>query len=100
MKLNLVCMIIFDNACYLGGKSHLTLEYNYANGSAFIQNNTDSALDVWTVIIDDDSILSKATGILNFENGTYTFNDNSNNLDAKAQKQQHKLKLKIIIIIG
>ena len=76
---------IFDNACYLGGKSHLTLEYNYANGRAIIQNNTDSALDVWTVIIDDDSILSKATGILNFENGTYTFNDNSNNLDATAQ---------------
>ena len=76
---------IFDNACYLGGKSHLTLEYNYANGRAFIQNNTDGALDVWTVIIDDDSILSKATGILNFENGTYTFNDSSNNLDATAQ---------------
>ena len=76
---------IFDNACYLGGKSHLTLEYNYANGRAFIQNNTDSALDIWTVIIDDNSILSKATGILNFENGTYTFNDNSNNLDATAQ---------------
>ena len=66
-------------------KSHLTLEYNYANGRAFIQNNTDNALDVWRVIIDDNSILSKSTGILNFENGNYIFNDSSNNLDASTQ---------------
>ena len=76
---------IFDNACYSGGKSHLTLEYNYANGRAFIQNNTDNALDVWRVTIDDNSILSKATGILNFENWNYIFNDSSNNLEAAIQ---------------
>ena len=76
---------IFDNACYSGGKSHLTLEYNYANGRAFIQNNTDNTLDVWRVIIDDNSILSKSTVILNFENGNYVFNDSSNNLEAAIQ---------------
>ena len=76
---------IFDNACYSNNVYHLSLEYNYANGHDFIQNNTISSLDIWTVVIDDDSILSKSTGILNFENGTYNFNDSSNNVEATKQ---------------
>ena len=76
---------IFDNACYSGGKSHLTLELNHANGKAFIRNDTDGPLDVWRLTIDDNSILSKTTGLLNFENGNYVFNDSSNNLEATTQ---------------
>ena len=60
---------IFDEATT--GK--LTLEYNQATGKAFIKNRIGEGLEPWAVIIDDDSILSKATGILNFNNVSKLF---------------------------
>ena len=72
---------IFDNAC----KPSLSLEYNYANGRAFIKNSCVSELDIIHVIIDDDSILSEAVGILNFPNGNHVFNSRRGNLEANSQ---------------
>ena len=60
---------IFDEAT----TSKLTLEYNNATGKAFIKNRIGEGLEPWSIIVDDDSILSKSTGILNFNNGTYFF---------------------------
>ena len=60
---------IFDEAT----NNKLTLEYNTATGKAFIKNRIGEGLEPWAVIVDDDSILSKTTGILNFNNGTYFF---------------------------
>ena len=51
----------------------LTLEYNTATGKAFIKNRIGEGLEPWSIVVDDDSILSKATGILNFNNGSYFF---------------------------
>lgn len=73
---------IFDSAC---SPSDITLEYNYANGKAFIKNSAVSELDITRITIDDDSILSKATGILNFPNGNYIFNLGRPNLEADGQ---------------
>ena len=60
---------IFDEAT----TNKLTLEYNNATGKAFIKNHIGEGLEPWSVVVDDESILSKATGILNFDNGTYMF---------------------------
>ena len=60
---------IFDEAT----NNKLTLEYNTATGKAFIKNRIGEGLEPWSVVVDDDSILSKSTGILNFNNDTYFF---------------------------
>ena len=60
---------IFDEAT----NNKLTLEYNTATGKAFIKNRIGEGLEPWSVVVDDNSILSKETGILNFNNGTYFF---------------------------
>ena len=60
---------IFDEAT----SSKLTLEYNTATGKAYIKNRIGEGLEPWSIVVDDNSILSKSTGILNFNNGTYFF---------------------------
>lgn len=78
---------IFDNACYdeQSGYQFLTLEYNHATGKAFIKNYINDELVNYYITIDDNSILSKSTGILNFDNGYYHFTKSKSNLEADTQ---------------
>ena len=78
---------IFDTACYSETLQYqyLTLEYNNATGKAFIKNHITNALEYCDITIDDNSILSKATGILNFNNGTYHFTKSSSDLEVDKQ---------------
>lgn len=54
----------------------LTLEFNNATGKAIIKNNIQQQGVTCNLIIDDNSILSKKTGILNFNNITRLFDVN------------------------
>lgn len=60
---------VFDNLT----NQKLTLEFNNATGKAIIKNNITEVGDSYNLIIDDDSILSKKTGIINFNNMNQVF---------------------------